>query len=207
MSAQGSFDPTQKFNPDDSPGTNVKLAWIGWLTIAIGLVWFFSGTLSWVIWSIRRGGDSNLLTEMVLPAHTSWIANAMFVVAGVLMLKRKSAGFVLTMATCIYWFASMAFYMLYFTVRYPLGIFQNVMNFLGINFPPNVHSMSSLFINVVAILVLVGLGAREVKSAFPGYKGLQTNAYLIGFGLVAYGIFMTLLKDFVLRREPVFFQF
>ena len=114
---QQNTDPTQKYGtPQSAPSS--KLVWMGWMMIGIGLIWLFSGSLSVFLWIIRDFGQENVWTEILLQGHIALAMNALVIVAGILMLKGKRSGYVMALASCIYWVGSALFFLFYIFVQY-----------------------------------------------------------------------------------------
>ncbi|MBK9452864.1 MAG: hypothetical protein IPN95_26270 [Bacteroidetes bacterium] len=203
---QQNTDPTQKYGtPQSAPSS--KLVWMGWMMIGIGLIWLFSGSLSVFLWIIRDFGQENVWTEILLQGHIALAMNALVIVAGILMLKGKRSGYVMALASCIYWVGSALFFLFYIFVQYPIGIFSSLGSILGLSFPPNASSMATLAINVLFIVVFVGLFNPEVRRSFVNPGRMTTTGIVLGIGIVSYTILCTLLKHFVFVPEPDYFQF
>jgi hypothetical protein len=207
MNTQGGYDPTAKVGTSQAPEQSPKVVWLGWMMLGVGLVWLFSGSMSWILWIFRNDGQLNVLRDIVLPGHVSWIMNVVVIVAGILLLQRRRSGYALVLASCIYWVGAAAFFAFYLFLRHPMGIFMNLVHILGLPLPPSVTSMGTLTMNVLIVLVLFGLNSPEVKGSFDNPKRLATNGLLIGIGVVVYLILCTILKDFVFAPEPDYFQF
>jgi hypothetical protein len=203
---QQNTDPTQKYGAQQ-PAQSHKIVWLGWMMLGLGLIWLFSGSMSWILWIFRKDVLVNVWMDIVFPGHVSWIMNVVAIVAGVLLLQRRNAGYVLALASCIYWVGAAAFYAIYIFLRQPSTIVVNLFHILGLPFPPSVSSMATLSMNVPCVLVWAGLFNLEVKRSFYNPKKLGTNGLLIGIGVVGYLILCTILKDFVFAPEPDYFQF
>lgn len=201
-------------NPFSKPGSSPltagfegKIRLLGGLAAAVGAVLALTETIPRIS-SLIVGefAGTGMTFPLLLATNVFWMTNLLFIVGGVLLLLGKSGGHVVLMAACCCWLGMLGFHLLYFGVRHPFGIPRNAAYLLGLAVPVSVYSLSTLFVNIVSIWSLVPLNSTALRGAMRITSGMRLAGFMIGLGLVLYGISCKFLSE-ILTLPPVDFQF
>jgi hypothetical protein len=196
-----SFDPTHKFSTSpDGGGNPSSYTWIGGLLVGMFLVMFLRTIVPALQWLFGDHLGYPIWPEL-LSAHIYWLSPFLVLLAGIALLTRNPSGYVLAMASCIFWLGTSVAFLLIYAVQLPGFILEILLGTLGLQFDHILGSLATIFLNVTTIVVLVSLNKMSVRQALPVRPGMAGTGIGLGMGMVVYAIICHFLAA-ALRPDP-----
>ena len=181
-------------NVDPLGAIGDRLRVLGGLLLAAFIVLVITGLIPELQWLLSPSpADRNKWVEDILPVHAYWVAMLCMAVAAIAMLRLKAMGHALAIICSIFWLGMQVFHWIFFSIRYPSQLARMFISTLGLSIPPTATTLGTLFCNVVFLSILVVLYAPTTATAFSQKQ--RSQAILLGFGLLIYGIACFIIKE------------
>jgi hypothetical protein len=206
-------DPTQKFWTQPTEANTAKVLLLGWFLVAsfgIMIVMYIIPQIQWIFSERQQYAAYSSWVSDVLVMHAFWVVIIMIFVGGLGMTSKKPWAYVPVRAALIAWFGLGIFQVLVTAYRYPRGLFPVLLNLLGIDFPPTLHSMTTLALNVIFIYGLISLGSPDMKLLLQVDSQKKSRAILLGLGIIGYAVLCYALNELLIDPQvlpSIDFQF
>lgn len=203
-------DPTLKLSPDSPFEADPWPKICGILAIACGTAMLLIFQIPGLFRTLSDEGHASWnIVEILLKWPPYLIRDILLILGGLALIRQQRKGYFLVISMAVFHWVTNIIFLFYSTFIYGVdfGIFQQLLSMLGLEFPPRLHTLPTILMNVSTIIWAVFLFRDSVRNRLTVSSGHTMGAVGLGIGLSLYA-FITWIVWEAIKPDPyIYYEF